>query len=206
MEIEEHRVAIIPCAGNGKRMGDIDVPKSLYKIEGKPALVDILKKLDSYFSSFYIPISNKTGFESLFRDAIPYKYLKKINFVQSLSGSGDGQAVLDALKIINKGSISGHVFVCWGDIYIRDTSVIKSLVIEVEGKFAEDLIIPTRKVKNPYVRYFPDNKNNLIKVALSRRGQFHDKGLTDLSVFFIKPAPVQEYLTILKEIHTIKKF
>ena len=198
MEITEKRLAIIPCAGKATRMGMVNIPKCLYEIKGKPALLNILERLDSYFSYFYIPISDEKNSEELFKKNIPSSYLKKIKFIKSISGSGDGQAVLDALEVINQKKVSNHVFVCWGDSYFEKSPPLKDLINFIEKNFDQDLIIPTQKVINPYVTYFSDKENNLLKVAFSRRGEYYKEGLTDLSIFFIKPIPIQKHLLSLK--------
>ena len=192
------KFAIIPCAGTATRMDRIKIPKSLYPINGKPALTHLLESLTDYFSYFYIPIANKVDEEAIYRKAIPKELLNKILFLPSIPGSGDGQAVLDALEIIDN-KINSYVMVCWGDSFIKDKSLIPLLINNIENKFTDDFIVPLKESKDPYVCYLKDDKDDLKRVAFKRRGEKFSKGLTDMSLFFIKPSKVRSHLKDLRE-------
>ena len=198
MEIKE-RIAIIPCAGISERMGEIQVPKCLYEIMGKPSLVHLLDQLKNTFSTFYIPISDSNKEINIYKKLIPDEYLENIVFVPSKSGSGDGQAVLDALDIFKDKHTDNYLMICWGDIFIKDVSIINSFLREIETGYSEPLVIPTKEVENPYFTYFLNRNRILKRVAFQRRGQFFDKGLTDLSFFFIKPKSMVLYLNAMRK-------
>lgn len=198
MEIKE-RIAIIPCAGSAERMGEIQVPKCLYEIMGKPSLVHLLDKLKNIFSTFYIPISDSSKEINIYKKLIPDEYLENIVFVPSKSGSGDGQAVLDALEVFQDKHTDHYLMICWGDIFVKDISIINSFFSEIETGYSEPLVIPTKETENPYVTYFLNRNRTLKKVAFQRRGQFFDKGLTDLSIFFTKPKSMFLFLNAMRE-------
>ena len=61
--------AIIPCAGNNKRM-NTKLPKALLKINGEHSLNHQLRLLNNYVANFYIIINNKPN-EKM-------KYIKRI--------------------------------------------------------------------------------------------------------------------------------
>jgi len=191
------RKVIIPCAGKANRMGKIDLPKSLYPIKGKPALVHLLFTLNKHFDYFYIPISDKKDEEEKYREFIPPELLEKITFIPSLSGGGDGQAVLDALNKIEVHE-DNYLMVCWGDTFIPDSFSLNDLLKVIKDE-NEDLLIPTTQIKNPYVCYFKNENNFLTSVEFSKEGYIYDEGLTDMSIFFIKSKSIKENLTKLKQ-------
>ena len=200
MEVN-HRIAIIPCAGRASRMGDIKLPKALSNIRGKPALHHLLESLDDYFSSYFIPINGDDYEKEVFQKNLPSKFIKKINFIKSIPGSGDGQAVLDAMSDKSFNKNASQVFVCWGDIYINKDNFIQSLISEAEShKTIESMLIPLRKTINPYVAYLFDDKKRISRVAFTRRGEIIEKGLTDLSMFFINPSLIYDSLFELKKL------
>ena len=192
MEISE-RAAIIPCAGKATRMGKIDVPKSLVEIKGKPALVYLLETLNLSFDIFYIPINIKH--KDHYLSCIPNNLLKKINLIDSEPGSGDGQAVLDALNAIDLKEIRNEIMVCWGDTVLQKDSLINQLL---NLKFSEPLLIPVYLTKDPYVAYLENDLGIPERVAFKRRGEMLDAGKTDISLFLIKAKEIKKTLTQLK--------
>jgi len=192
MEISE-RAAIIPCAGQAKRMGKIDVPKSLVEIKGKPALLYLLETLNRSFDIFYIPINIKH--KDHYLSCIPKNLLKKINLIDSEPGSGDGQAVLDALNAIDLKGIRNEIMVFWGDTVLQQDSLINKLLTL---KFSEPLLIPVYLTKDPYVAYLENDLGIPERVAFKRRGEMLDEGKTDISLFLIKAKEIKKTLTQLK--------
>tara|TARA_Y100001970_G_scaffold219769_1_gene269767 strand:+ start:56675 stop:57433 length:759 start_codon:yes stop_codon:yes gene_type:complete len=192
MEISE-RAAIIPCAGQAKRMGKIDVPKSLVEIKGKPALLHLLETLNCSFDIFYIPINIKH--KDHYLSCLPKNLLKKINLIDSEPGSGDGQAVLDALNAIDLKKIRNEIMVCWGDTVLQRDSLINKLLTL---KFSEPLLIPVYLTKDPYVTYLENDLGIPERVAFKRRGEMLDEGKTDISLFLIKAKEIKKTLTELK--------
>tara|TARA_X000000368_G_scaffold189049_1_gene149118 strand:+ start:296 stop:1060 length:765 start_codon:yes stop_codon:yes gene_type:complete len=192
MEISE-RAAIIPCAGKATRMGKIDVPKSLVEIKGKPALVYLLETLNLSFDIFYIPINIKH--KDHYLSCIPNNLLKKINLIDSEPGSGDGQAVLDALNAIDLKEIRNEIMVCWGDTVLQQDSLINTFL---NLRFAEPLLIPVYFTKDPYVAYLENDLGIPERVAFKRRGEILDEGKTDISLFLIKAEEIKKSLNQLK--------
>ena len=193
MEVKD-RVAIIPCAGQAKRMGQLDLPKSLIEIKGKPVLLHLLEKLSKFFDIFYIPINIKDKHHYL--SHIPKNFLKKIVLIDSEPGTGDGQAVLDALYKIDAKEIMNDIMVCWGDTILSQDDLINLLV---NLKFSEPLVIPVHLTKNPYVAYLENDLGVPKRVAFQRRGEVYDEGKTDISLFLIKAEEIKNNLIQLKQ-------
>ena len=81
--------AIIPCAGNNKRM-HTKLPKALLKINGEHSLNRQLCLLSNYIDKFYIIINNRPNEKKKYIKRIHKKYLHNVIFVTSKAGSGDG--------------------------------------------------------------------------------------------------------------------
>ena len=189
---------IIPCAGEAKRMGNINMPKSLYHINGIPTLQTLLIKLSQFCSRFVLAINETDFINNIYKQSLSEELLSKIDFVPSVSGAGDGQAILDCLNFIsNKNLKNDYNLICWGDSYIKDASIFKFLIKKISS-LNEDFVVPINHVKNPYVTYLFSKKNKLSRVAFQRRGEFLNEGYTDLSVFFIK-MNIKDYLIEMKK-------
>lgn len=193
--------AIIPCAGNSKRM-KVNLPKSLLKVNGESSLNHQLKILDKYINIFYIIINQNLNEKEKYIKRIDKKFIKRIRFVQSKAGSGDGMAILNGLDYINKHNInpnSNNIFICWGDIYFKNNKILNKLRVYFSGKInIKTILIPLRFKNNPYVSFIFDKKNNLKNVLFQRRNQFVDKGYQDLGVFIINNNFIHKLLIKMK--------
>ena len=119
--------AIIPCAGNSKRM-NVNLPKALLKVNGESSLNHQLKLLDKFINFFYIIINQNINEREKYIKKIDKKFLKRIIFIQSKAGSGDGMAILNALEYMNDNKKNkNNIFICWGDIYFKNDKVLNLL-------------------------------------------------------------------------------
>jgi len=194
-----NRTAIIPCAGKGSRMGNTSIPKALSIIKNKPALEHLLQTLDEHFTKFYIVINDLESEEEIYINNLSESSLKKLCFVKSIAGRGDGQAVLDALSSMDTEAIDSRAMVCWGDTYINNPTLLNTLLNRIEeNSYNECFIAPVRKVKNPYVTYIMDDGGRPKRVAFSRKGEIFSEGPTDVSMFFIDTKVIYGALNKLK--------
>ena len=198
MEINQ-RAAIIPCAGQAKRMGEVNLPKSLIEIKGKPVLLHLLERLSDLFDIFYIPIN--ISHKKLYLNFIPEILLQRIKLIESEPGSGDGQAVLDALNALDPKKVMNEVMVCWGDTFLKEGNLVNSLL---DLKFDEPLLIPVYLTKDPYVSYLENDLGVPKRVAFTRRGEIYEEGKTDISLFFIKADVTKDNLIQLKKSKILK--
>ena len=181
MEIRFLRKIIIPCAGKSSRMKS-SVPKQLLKINGRAAINFLLEEVNKYFESIIIPIPKDKSSEELFSKNIEEHFLSKIHFVESESGAGDGQAVLDGLSSLEaNGSL---IFVCWGDTFIIDSASAfeKHLNISEDA----DIFVPLIFDKNPYVKYVLKENSEFVKdihLSIDNRNEINwEEGLADQSI------------------------
>ena len=180
----EDRIAIIPCAGKGKRMGDLDIPKPLYPVGGVPALVRLMSDLRLYFSRFFIPISNKNTDLLSFTNGIGDELMKVTTFVPTIPGFGDGDAVFHAISALPK-NFTGQLLVIWGDTVIVDKNIVP-ICLQILSTLRDEckLVVPTTFEKEPYVAIIRDKDGRVCNVRYRRRGQFEHNKEHDLSMFF----------------------
>ena len=173
---------IIIAAGNGKRMGNISVPKVLYPVNGTPNLKRILDAAieSAVFDRVYVVVKEGQydAFEQYLLDN-PFKISTVI--VPINSGFGDGHALAESLYKINWES--KHAVVVWGDVYIEHSMVFNELVNYVNK--CDTVVVPVCKEQNPYVTILADNDMNITGADFSKLGEKHFEGLHDQSVFLI---------------------
>lgn len=198
--------AIIPCAGNSKRM-QTNLPKALLKVNGESSINNQLKLLNKFINNFYIIINENINEEKKYIMRIETKFLKKITFISSKAGSGDGMAILDALNYIKKTkNKQTNIFVCWGDVYFKNINIIKIFKDYFFNKNKiKTMLIPLKFKKNPYVSFVFDQNNNIKQVLFQRRNQFVDYGYQDLGIFLINKNFTHNILTKMKKNTDINK-
>lgn len=187
---------IIIAAGNGKRMGDISVPKVLYPVNGIPNLKRILSAAESSGIFETVKIVIKESAVGVFTDYFKNNSTElDIELTPINSGYGDGHALMEALH----GDDRGNAIVMWGDAYIENGMIFKELSM-YEGK-CSSVIVPVFKEQNPYVTILADDDMNIIGADFSKLGEKHFEGLHDQSVFMINKNSV---LHTLKTMHDVQ--
>ena len=188
---------IIIAAGNGKRMGNISVPKVLYPVNGMPNLQRILNAAEDagVFDEIHIVI--KASAENDFVDYF-HKHPSKVdvNLVSINSGYGDGHAIMEALVQI--GASKDKAVVVWGDVYIENGMIFKELVSYEDQCF--NVIVPVCKEESPYVTILADQDMNVTGADFSKLGEKHFEGLHDQSVFMINKNAALEALQTMHNV------
>ncbi len=193
----EERIAIIPCAGKGKRMGDLDIPKPLYPVAGLPAVVRLMSELRLYFSRFFVPISNKETDLQSFTNGIGDELMKLTTFVPTIPGFGDGDAVFHAINALPE-DFTGQLLVIWGDTVILDKNIVP-ICLRILSTLRDvcKLVVPTTFEREPYVAIIRDKEGRVCDVKYRRRGQFEHNKEHDLSMFFGYCEDISHFLRIL---------
>ncbi len=196
--------AIIPCAGRNERM-NTKLPKALLKINKESVINNQIRSLSNYIRNFFIIINENKDEKNKFLKRIDKKYHKKLFFIKSKPGSGDGMALLDGLLHINNNyNYTGNIFVCWGDIYFENKKIIQLFKNYYNNKILiSSILIPLKYKKNPYVAFLIDKKNKINNVLFQRRNQFVDYGYQDLGFFIINNKKIMNILKYMKK--NIKK-
>lgn len=185
---------IIIAAGNGKRMGNISVPKVLYPVNGTPNLKRILDSAieSEVFNRVYIVVKEgqHDAFEQYLLDN-PFKISTVI--VPINSGFGDGHALKEALPKIDWES--NHAAVVWGDVYIEHSMIFNELTNYINK--CDTVVVPVCKEEYPYVTILTDNDMNITGADFSKLGEKHFEGLHDQSVFLINKDATARALEVM---------
>lgn len=192
---------IIIAAGNGKRMGNINIPKVLYPVNGVPNLKRIITNAiaSEVFDSIDLVIKDSaiTSFEKFLDDN---KFDIKINLMPINSGLGDGHAILSAYNSYhqsNKNSI-----LVWGDVYVDSPMIFRELS-EIGKSFNNNfssVVIPVSNEKNPYVTILADSTMRIISADFSKLGEVHSEGFHDQSVFYINNEVIYDSLQKMHDV------
>ena len=186
---------IIIAAGNGKRMGNISIPKVLYPVNGIPNLKRILTAAEESGIFCGVQLVVKTSAEQEFID-----YLEKnpsvldVDITPINSGFGDGHAILEALY--QGPFVSENAIVIWGDVYIENSMLFK----ELASYQCYNIVVPVYKEESPYVTILADQDMNITGADFSKLGEKHFEGLHDQSVFMINKNAVFEALKVMHNV------
>lgn len=190
---------IIIAAGNGKRMGNIVVPKVLYPVNGVPNLQRIINAAHEckVFKTIQLVIKESAKMEfQEYLDKNLYPASLDINLIPISSGFGDGHAIMEALtQIVGNG---GEAIIIWGDTYIENGMLFQELSSYQEDCY--NIVVPVYKEENPYVTILADHNMNIIGADFSRLNEKHFEGLHDQSVFLINKNAVLDALRVM---HTV---
>lgn len=195
---------LIIAAGNGTRMGNISVPKALVNINGIPNLENTLNQVDGIFRNVYI-VSNKQNVDKFDSFAGKYigchpEYNGKIRVVAIDSGKGDGHAVMEAMKQIQKifiDELTEKFFVLWGDAYISNNCIFDECISFDKLYDVKPMLVPVVKEENPYVTFLTDNDMKCISVDFSKRGEKHASGFHDQCIFLCCKTCLENSLDVL---------
>lgn len=188
---------IIIAAGNGKRMGNISVPKVLYPVNGTPNLKRILDAAieSKVFECVHLVVkeSAEQDFENYLIDN-PFKISVIITPISS--GYGDGHALMEALTKNRRSS--KKAIVVWGDVYIENSMIFNELATYEEQCF--NVVLPVCKEESPYVTILADQDMNVTGADFSKLGEKHFEGLHDQSVFMINKNAALEALQTMHNV------
>ena len=176
---------VIAAAGKGQRSG-LNYPKTLYKVNGKPILINIIHsflKTKIKFNKVTIIVSPKGKYPIT-------ECLKKYNLLNICEiliqyiqlGMGNSIIQLSKSNYINNTS---NIFLIWGDIVSPQITTIKKLV-NLYIKNFNHFSFATKFVSNPYTLVVRDKKNALIKVEEIKNKKTIEYGERDIGMFVFK--------------------
>ena len=198
--MEVKKVAIIPSAGKNSRMKSSLLPKSLRTLLTKTILDYLIETINEYIDVIIIPISSLDYKSKVFENMILKKNQKKVIFIPTILGAGDGNAILDGLRYVNSNiSSEKHIMICWSDIFIYNKKIINFCYNNLTKNNDSIIFLPTKKVNKPYVGIFRDYNKNIKKVLFSKEGTKIANMEQDHCIFFIN------YRVMFKELNLYKK-
>lgn len=182
MNKKHKTIGIILSAGYQTRFDSI-IPKSLMMYDDN---LNILQKNIETMSKFcdiiYVIINNKS-IDDVYKSVID-EY-NNVELVKINSGLGDGHAVYESLKQINKLSEfkrKDRVFLIWGDSIQDDENLFSSTLSEYNSSFT----LPVKYEHEPYVQFIVDY-GNVVKVKFKKFNDEITSGYHDYSLFLFNP-------------------
>lgn len=170
----------IICAGKQSRF-EIDTPKALVPIDGKPLLDINIDNMNKYCDIVYVVCSKDNK-----------KYFKNYsNLIVIESGFGSGDAVLKAINSVfvkDDVSILDSCFIQWGDS-LQKEEIYKYCIDNYKGI----TLIPCVKEEKPYVQIIQKDKDH-VNVLFSKFGDSITNGYHDLCLFYCNAAVLHLYL------------
>ena len=115
---------VIMAAGRGKRMNDPDLPKVMYKVNGKPMVhfvVDLARRLGS--EDVIVVVGNK---REIVIQYLQNKFGAEVVFAVQEEQLGTGHAVLQTEKML--ADFDGSVLVLSGDVPLLEDRTMRSLI------------------------------------------------------------------------------
>lgn len=167
------------AAGKGSRMNS-SLPKALHNVNGTPNLqrnIEMISGIDDYRV-----VVNRNDF------TIFSRYIDHEKLLPIVSGLGSGHAVMQIE--FNPGDI-----IIWGDAVITDPAIITELKNDSSNRA---LVIPLKKVNNPYVNFLCDSNLNIQEVLFSKYKETGQIGYQDCCIF--KVNNIQSYL---RDMHNV---
>lgn len=152
---ERSFATVILAAGKGKRMKDPNLPKVMYKVNGKPMVhyvVELARRLGS--DSIIVVVGNRREIVTLY---LKQEFGDSVVFAVQEEQLGTGHAVLQTEKMLS--SFDGEVLVLSGDVPILTDKTMRHL-IDVHYQNHAIATVLTAKIDDPtgYGRIvrFPD--------------------------------------------------
>lgn len=190
------KTLMVVAAGLGTRMGGLSVPKALAKVNGKPNIEYVIQHGVIY--DRIVVIANVKAKEAWvdWQNNCALGRAVELAFIDS--GLGDGHAVLNGLKEVNRFYPSKIITIMWGDVHINNSEIFAELEAQDLGDSLG--IFPVSMEQNPYVTALVDEKMNVTHIDFSKRGECHANGFHDQSIFKFKTAELIDALTNLHNV------
>lgn len=178
---------LIIAAGNGSRMGNINIPKALFPVNGKPNIHWLLESTNGMFSE--VIVVARKGYGNYFKESL---IDFNVSVVEIESGLGDGHAVKSSLDFVS----NKYTTVVWGDLYCPSSKIFT----EINEFLPDTMLVPVALEKNPYVHFDIDSESLNISCAnFSKFGEHIDEGFHDQSIFKIRTQKIREELQNLHD-------
>lgn len=120
---------VVPAAGRSSRSG-LDYPKTLYRLNGVPILIKLLRKFQQYDATPILIIN--PAHQPLF-DEVLAEFSMKAEYAYQRESLGMGHAILQAGNHVKEDE---HILLVWSDIPFLHANTIDTMVQKhLEGGF-----------------------------------------------------------------------
>jgi bifunctional UDP-N-acetylglucosamine pyrophosphorylase/glucosamine-1-phosphate N-acetyltransferase len=181
MEVKNSICAVIPAAGEGRRLGH-SLPKILVPVTPEKTVWEILHgKLSVLVDHTHVILSDKGS--RLFQRKFPFTgAAKNVSTSIQQAPRGMGDAIFGAYEHWKN---FNHILIIWGDQVNVSPQTLQSVIQSQKDSLEETLTLPINMVSNPYVQYdFNKDHSALLNIRQSREGDICDKkGFADVGVF-----------------------
>lgn len=169
--------AIIPAAGQGSRL-DVNMPKILYPIAGKPILMWLLDALEGVCGSYVLVVS-PAGRPSI--DPIARQRLgDKLQIVVQDSPTG----MADAVRLASSATWTPFALVVWGDQVTLRKETVRACAALHQIRPNATLTLPSILRDKPYVDFERDSQDRIVRVRQAREGEIEREiGENDCGLF-----------------------
>jgi len=184
--MKKNITGIILAAGNQTRFID-DIPKALMIIENNKTITEInIETMMNFVDDIVIAVNKKNY--HFFK-----KYKRKNVDIKIVPTGGTGIALEKILPKIK----SNNCFLIWGDSYQNDLGLYQECLEKID----EDIVIPVRFEKEPYVRFEVIKNNRISSVRFSKFEGKNSDGYHDFSLFLFNTESVKKYLNQTNHIY-----
>lgn len=174
---------VIPAAGRGSRSG-LAIPKALYRIDGVPILVSLLRTMRVYDENPLVIVnpSARVEFERVLEEFSLHAVL-----VEQERPKGMGDALLQTRVHVPAGA---DVLLAWGDIPFLQGATIARLV-ESHHADGNYFSLVTKMVERSYTRVKRAPDNSVVEVLETRElGVSPEAGERDIGLFLFNAQTV----------------
>ncbi|MFZ1081263.1 MAG: sugar phosphate nucleotidyltransferase [Candidatus Kryptoniota bacterium] len=137
-------VTVILAAGKGKRMANPDLPKVMYKVNGKPMIdhvIELAHQLDSISVIAIVGFKRKTVIDHLKK-----KFGTTVSFAVQEEQLGTGHAVMQTEQMLK--DFDGDVLVLSGDVPLLTLGTMQNF-LKSHWRSGSVMTVLTAKINNP---------------------------------------------------------
>lgn len=187
---------IIPAAGNGTRIDNPSVPKTLTQVNGRPIITHILDAVDQFVDEIVIVASPTGGY---LIDAVVGARAKRSSIAIQSAPIGMADAVQIGLNHWTSHEDADYIII-WGDqVTVSHDTVSEALKLYNEWlPKGRHVLIPICMRMNPYTSFEYGVREDSIIVLEKHEGDgMPPMGANDIGIFIIDGVVLEEILKLL---------
>ncbi len=190
---------LIPAAGKGTRT-KLNYPKTLFKIDNKPIIMNIINTCKDFDKSPII-ICSKSGYSKIRQTMTRYNINSELLIQYKRQGMADAVS-----KVINSNNYNKykHFLVIWSDLIKPNKKTIQ-LLVKMHIKEKNDFSIATIKSHNCYTKVIR-KKNKIIKIEELKNKKINYNGERDVGIFLINKNVIECLLANKKRLLNGKEY
>lgn len=192
------KTLMIIAAGLGTRMG-VSVPKALAEVNGKPNIEHTIEHAVPVYGTNIFVVANKKAKDAWVNWQRNTDADVELMFIDS--GLGDGHAVLAAVEAVwteLNYILPAEITIMWGDAHVNSPHIFSELENQELG--TNSGVFPVVMEQNPYVTALVDEQMQVTHIDFSKRGEKHETGFHDQSIFRFKTGAMHAALRFMHKV------